>query len=74
MTTVTKKILTHSLNVTETTFDFQLMYMPMDSEPFYNDDFAEVLATMFPVCLYAIIGIGARVVAEAADSQEIEIQ
>ena len=54
MTTVASKIISEVYNVPAEDYDFQLMYMPMNTQPFHNDFFWEVLGTMISFVLYAM--------------------
>ena len=62
MTSLTKRVLTGVYNMTESDFDFQLMYMPMNSNVFRNDTFAEVCSIIAPLSLYAIIQLGGNII------------
>ena len=72
MTSVTNKILSEVYDKTD--YNFQLMYMPMDSEPFYNDLFAEVLTAVFPAVIYVFINIVHRIMYVTGDPNEEKIQ
>ena len=52
MTTATSKVLSEVYNVDD--FNFQVMYMPLDTGVFYNDGFVRVVASMIPVAFVAI--------------------
>lgn len=53
MTTTTSKILTEVYEVND--FNFQVLYMPLDTGIFHNDGFVKVLAAMLPIAFVAII-------------------
>jgi len=73
MTTATQKILTQVYQVDPANFSFELMYMPMDSNVFRNDVYAEVCAVIGAFALYTIIQLGSRVVEGIADPEEQRI-
>ena len=50
MTTVTNKIISEVYK--KDSYAFQLMYMPMNSKPFYNDNYSEVVGTILPLIIY----------------------
>ena len=61
MTTVTGKVLSEVYGKDESSFDLQLMYMPMNSKTFHNDAFAEVITSVMAFMLLALANLGSSV-------------
>lgn len=54
--------------------NIQFVYMPFDSKPFKNDNFAETLGALIPVAIYTFIGLARRIIAVTAGDNEIKVQ
>ena len=61
MTTLTSQII-KKLYPSKSDFAFQLMYMPMNSEPFYNDKFSEVIGALLPLAIYTACKLASRAI------------
>ena len=72
MTTVTNKIISKVYGKED--YAFQLMYMPMNSKPFYNDNYAEVIGTIMPLIIYAVANLASRTITLTSDINEDRIQ
>ena len=73
MTTATSKVLTEVYEKDD--FNFQVMYMPLDTGVFYNDGFVKVLSSMMPIAFVAILKLATQVVTYSSSSEdEGEIQ
>ena len=68
MTTVASKIISQVYGVDD--FKFQLMYMPMDSKSFYNDNFAEVVGSLIPFMIYATMSVTKTTIGMAETAKE----
>ena len=72
MTTVTNKILTEVYGKQPS---IQMLYMPMDSlKEFENDNFAEVVGALIPMCIFVMINISERLKTHTSDSNEDKVQ
>ena len=74
MTSVTQKIISKVYEKDEREFSFELMYMPMNTGPFYNDGYSEVVGALASFTIYAFVLLPGRVVSELSDSRESRIQ
>ena len=59
MTSVTNKILSEVYG--SDSHNIQIMYMPMNSEEFENDNYAEIVGALIPITFYALINLFERV-------------
>lgn len=73
MTTVTSKIISEVYGVSKEDYSIQMMYMPMNSKSFENNNFAEVIATLIPFTLYASVKLASRIISEADSTDEKRI-
>ena len=57
MTVATDKILGLVMEEDPEPYSFQLMYMPMNSQTFYNDAYAEVLAVLLTLTTFVFVNV-----------------
>ena len=73
MKTVTSKLLSEVYQVPADSFKFEMMYMPMDSGTFQNDNFAEVLTALLAFTCLAVANVPTRILQLIADPNEPRI-
>ena len=55
MTSVTNKIISEVYEVPAENYNFQIMYMPMDTNLFHNDFYWEYIGSSMPVVYLSIV-------------------
>lgn len=64
MTSVTQKIISKVYGVDESKFSFELMYMPMNTGPFYNNLYSEVIGALTTFTVYAFVMLAGRIITD----------
>ena len=68
MTSVTNNIIKEVYKVPQDDYNFQVMYMPMDTPIFHNDVFGIlIIGSMLPVVFLAIINLSGNTVDKTGD-------
>ena len=67
MTSVTNKVISEVYKIPQDDYNFQLMYMPMDTGIFYNDFFWEVIGAMLPIVYLSIVKLSLSTISTIGD-------
>ena len=67
MTTVTNKVISEVYAVPPTTYNFQVMYMPMNTGTFHNDFYYEYIGSTLVVVYFAILKLSDSVISTIGD-------
>ena len=65
MTSVTSKIISEAYGVTN--YNFQVMYMPMNTGIYHEDGFGRVIAAMLPIVFGAIVKLAGSTIKFSGD-------
>ena len=67
MTSVTNKVISEVYKVPTEDYNFQIMYMPMDTSPFHNDFYWEYIGATMPIVYLAVVKLSQSLVSTIGD-------
>ena len=67
MTSFTSRIIRQVYGFAEDSYKFQLMYMPMDTEVFHNDNFSEVVGSLLPIIFLTLAKLANQTISATND-------
>lgn len=73
MTSVTNKVISEVYKVPADSYNFQLMYMPMDTSTFHNDFYWEYIGATMPIVYLAVVKLSQSIISTIGDARHEEL-
>ena len=67
MTSVTNKVISEVYKIPAESYNFQIMYLPMNTSVFHNDFYWEYIGATLPIVYLAVVKLSSSIISTIGD-------